>query len=424
MGDAAIKLNLSKAHTKVTGLSGNEIFCLNQLHMKPGNLCIGNSVFSMGVAGGIMSGIKNLAGGEIVQITSLIHDGRMKAIERMRQEAVENKSSGVTGVTTEIVNQGGNIEFLSVGSAVHNQTLATDAAPFTSSADAQELFCQIDAGFQPLQFAFGNVAYSIGIGGGVSGFFRSMKRGEVPQFSEIFDKTRHLALERISNEAKRCGANAVVGIETTITPMFGAQEMLMLGTACRHPLLNEYQANPVTSDMTSQEMWNLASLGYLPVRLVMGVSVYSLGVGGNLLSSLQSMGRGEIDTTTQLLYEAREKALERIERDAEQWNADEVVGVKTHVYDLGGGMIEFLAIGTAVKKFGGAATKSATMPVQAIIQDRDTYFENSLGTEVATTGGRGNMASGRKTLGGPYKVIIGLFAILFFILKVVLAFRH
>jgi hypothetical protein len=43
--------------------------------------------------------------------------------------------------------------------------------------------------------------------------------------------------------------------------------------------LTQYNANPVTSDMTSQEMWNLANLGYLPVRLVMGVSVYSLGLG-------------------------------------------------------------------------------------------------------------------------------------------------
>lgn len=43
---------------------------------------------------------------------------------------------------------------------------------------------------------------------------------------------------------------------------------------------------------------------------------------------------------TQLIYEAREKALDRIQKDAEKWGADEVVGVKTHVYDLGGGLNE------------------------------------------------------------------------------------
>ena len=428
MSNAAPKSDLSLSHRRVTGLSGNEIFCLRQLGMRPGNLCIGNSVFSIGVAGGIMSGIKNLAGGEIEQITTLIHDGRTKAIERMLNEAVVNQSSGVAGVTTEIMNQGGNIEFLSVGSAVHDpssETTRASSKPFTSSADAQELYCQIDAGFKPIQFAFGNVAYSIGVGGGIGGFFRSMKRGEVPQFSEIFDRTRHLALERISNEAKKCGANAVVGIETTITPMMGAQEMLMIGTASYHPLLTQYTDHPVTSDMTSQEMWNLANLGFLPIRLVMGVSVYSMGVGGNIMSSLQGMARGEINSMTSLLYEARERALMRIERDAEQWQADEVVGVKTHVYDLGGGMIEFLAIGTAVRKIEGACTRTTQMPVQAIIQDRDTYFEAAMGVDVVGSGGAGRkMASGGKTLGGPFQIVIGFFAFLFLIAKILLSFHH
>ena len=63
---------------------------------------------------------------------------------------------------------------------------------------------------------------------------------------------------------------------------------------------------------------------------------------------------------TQILYEAREKALSRIEQDAERCGADEVVGVKTHVYDLGGGLIEFMAIGTAVKKVEGVKTRVMT----------------------------------------------------------------
>jgi len=62
-----------------------------------------------------------------------------------------------------------------------------------------------------------------------------------------------------------------------------------------------------------------------------------------------------------LIYEAREKALDRIQRDAEQWGADEVVGVKTHVHDLGGGLIEFLAIGTAVKKMDNTTTRNQSL---------------------------------------------------------------
>jgi len=125
----------------------------------------------------------------------------------------------------------------------------------------------------------------------------------------------------------------------------------MIGTASTHPALNEYLNDPVTSDMTNEELWNLVNIGYLPIRLVMGVSVYSLGLASGITSSLKSLVGGQIDSLTELLYEAREKALERIEEDAEKCGADEVVGVKTRVYNLGGGLVEFMVIGTAVKKY-------------------------------------------------------------------------
>src|SRR4051812_34448766 len=56
-------------HKRVTGLSGNEIFCLHKLGMRPGQLCIGNSVVSIGFAGGMGAGLATLGGGEVEQIT-------------------------------------------------------------------------------------------------------------------------------------------------------------------------------------------------------------------------------------------------------------------------------------------------------------------------------------------------------------------
>ena len=40
-------------HQLVTGLSGNEIFCLSKAGLKPGQLCVGNSVVAIGLTGGI-----------------------------------------------------------------------------------------------------------------------------------------------------------------------------------------------------------------------------------------------------------------------------------------------------------------------------------------------------------------------------------
>ena len=71
----------------MTGLSGNEIYCLAQKGYGPGNIVVGNSVHSLGLVRGITSGLKTLSGGEIGSITQLIVDGRHAAINRLEQEA-------------------------------------------------------------------------------------------------------------------------------------------------------------------------------------------------------------------------------------------------------------------------------------------------------------------------------------------------
>ena len=45
----------------MTGLSGNEMYCLHLKGLQPGDLVIGNSVFSVGFVGGIGSGLRTLA---------------------------------------------------------------------------------------------------------------------------------------------------------------------------------------------------------------------------------------------------------------------------------------------------------------------------------------------------------------------------
>ncbi len=54
-----------------------------------------------------------------------------------------------------------------------------------------------------------------------------------------------------------------------------------------------------------------------------------------------------------------------------------MAGIKTYVYDLGGGLIEFIAIGTAVKRMPGAAALSPSLPTQAIIEDKTTFVNKA-----------------------------------------------
>jgi uncharacterized protein YbjQ (UPF0145 family) len=361
-----------------TGLSGNEIYCLHKKGLEPGELVIGNSVWSIGFGGALSAGFKTLAGGEVHEVTQIIHDGRQASFERMCAWTDLRGAVGITGITSELIQHGIGVEFLSIGSCVHRPGFNAKGLEFSSNSDGQALYCQLDAGFTPLHFVFGNVAYSIGIGGGIAGAFRSLARGEVKQYSDIFNTTRHMAIERIKQDAKKYRANCVLGINTTIVPFSGMQEMLMIGTASRHPLYDvSFDDSPATSDLTNEEMWNLVHLGYMPIELVLGVSVYSLGIVGGLSTFFKSFQRGELDQVTKLIYEARENALHHIQQDAIRVGADDVVGIKTYVYELGGGVIEFMAIGTAVKKIPGAKTVSDQLPPQAIIRDQDTFINTA-----------------------------------------------
>jgi uncharacterized protein YbjQ (UPF0145 family) len=400
-----------------TGLSGNEIYCLNLKGYAPGNIVVGNSVHSLGLLGSLGSGVKALVGGEIEQVTSLIEEGRETAFNRMIQEAKDH--CGITGVTSELIFHGANIEFLSIGSVVHSEAAGSNVK-FSTSADGQELYAQLDAGYQPICFAFGNVAYSMGVTRGLIGGLKTLARGEIREYSDIFNHTRHLALERIIAHAKIQKANAVLGIRTTILPFSGVNEMLMIGTASVNSSLpTSLTSKIITSDMTNVEMWNMAKMGYAPMRLLLGTSVYSLGFLGGVTSFFKSFMRGEINELTRMIYDARENALAIINQEAKEIGADDVVGVKTYVYQLGNGLVEFLAIGTAVKKIPDLKVESEQLPPQAIVYDRETFYDSTApGLRVGVNEGSKPINQG-SFIGGAIGIAI---FIIYIILSVM--FRH
>jgi len=357
----------------LTGLSGNEIYCLAKKGWAPGNIVVGNSVYSLGFVRSVTSGFKTLAGGELGSITELISDGRHAAIKRMEEESANHKAHGMTGVTSDLKKVGNLMEFLAIGSSVkgidHHEPF------FTTACSGQDLYCQIDAGYAPRHFVIGNVAYALGVGRGLLSAFRGLAGGEIKELSQMYNHTRHLALERLEKEAKDRGANAVVDIITKIVP-FGAgiKEMLMVGTASHNPAMGNPDL-PVTSELTGEELWNLTQLGYAPLRLLLGVSVYALGVGGGVTAFFRSFKRGEVNAVTRLIYEARENCLEHINKEAAEIGADGVIGTKLFIYEIGSSFVEVMAIGTAIKKNSQVRTESEQLLPQSIIRDRDTFFD-------------------------------------------------
>ena len=358
----------------VCSLSGNEIFCLQLKGLLPAEIVVGNSVRSLGLAGAIGSGLRTLAGGEVENITALISEGRHAAIGRLVDEARRHGAHGVTGVTTELSSLAGYTEFLSQGTSV----VAAGAAPsfFTTSASGTELYCHLDAGYTPIGFVMGNVAYALGIGRGITGGLSTLARGEVRQYSEMYNRIRHLALFRLRREAAAVGANAVVDVRIDLRPFgAGVVELLMTGTASRHPAFTADSRDPstvVTSELSGAEIFSLAQLGLAPVQLVMATSVYSLGVVGGIGASFAALAKGELKELTELIYGARENCLSLLRAEAESVGAERVVGNRLQIRELSPGLIEVVAVGTAVRRAHGITPHSPALPIQAVVRDDDS----------------------------------------------------
>lgn len=111
-----------------------------------------------------------------------------------------------------------------------------------------------------------------------------------------------------------------------------------------------------TSDLSGQEFWLVVDKGYLPVGLVLGNCVYSMGAFRGWLANLKGAFRGEVGDVTKLMYDARELALTRMQEEADALGADGIIGVDLKIeYMHEGEWMEVTAVGTAIKYVGSQA---------------------------------------------------------------------
>jgi hypothetical protein len=100
------------------------------------------------------------------------------------------------------------------------------------------------------------------------------------------------------------------------------------------------------------------------------------------LKAFKSFTRGEISELTRLVHDTREIAIDRLKSEADQLGAEDVVGVKTYIAEIGHGLVEFMAIGTAVKKTAGVSVATSALPVQAVVPDKDTWIDGDFGFQL------------------------------------------
>ena len=236
---------------------------------------------------------------------------------------------------------------------------------FTSDLSVNEFLLVKDAGFDPLGLVVGSSIYHIGY---QQSSWKQSQEMEV--LSQAMYHARELAMTRMEEEADSLGADGVVGVRLDIGRYEWGEHMaefIAIGTAIKHregKLHRAPNGRPFTSDLNGQDFWTLMRAGHRPVGMVMGSCVYHVAHRGFLQSMKQAGQNVELVNFTQALYDARELAMARMQTEAEQVEAEGIVGVQLQERNHGWGshVIEFFAVGTAIVPTGEANVLGSPTP--------------------------------------------------------------
>jgi uncharacterized protein YbjQ (UPF0145 family) len=234
---------------------------------------------------------------------------------------------------------------------------------FTSDLSVNEFLLVREAGFRPLGLVLGTSIYHVGFQMG-----RWNSNQELTVLSQAMYHARELAMTRMEAEADQLGADGIVGVRLEIEfKEFGSDiaEFIAVGTAVKADEAHRStpdgfawrnnQNKPFTSDLSGQDFWTLIQAGYAPLGMVMGSCVYHIA-HQRFWQAIGNVGQNvELPQFTEALYDARELAMSRMQAEAEQLEAEGIVGVQllSLGHRWGGHTTEFFAIGTAVRPLRG-----------------------------------------------------------------------
>jgi uncharacterized protein YbjQ (UPF0145 family) len=85
-----------------------------------------------------------------------------------------------------------------------------------------------------LGVVYGLVVRSMGLAGGISAGFKGLRRGEIPEYTQLLEDSRRHAIDRMVENAQLMGAQAVVAVRFDSSEI-GQQftEIVAYGTAVK-----------------------------------------------------------------------------------------------------------------------------------------------------------------------------------------------
>jgi len=83
--------------------------------------------------------------------------------------------------------------------------------------------------------------------------------------------------------------------------------------------------------------------------LVRDNTIRAKHVGKDIVAGLRNIVGGELKEYTEMISEAREESIAKMEEEAKKLGADAIIGVRITTSQVAAGAAEILAYGTAVK---------------------------------------------------------------------------
>ena len=218
-------------------LSVNEFLLVKEAGFHPRGLVVGSSIYHIGFSS------KGWSSSEVQTLTQAMYAARELAMSRMEEEADVLGADGIVGVRLDVgfYEWGrGTAEFLALGTAVSAEDggdWKTPAGkPFTSDLSGQDFWTLLQAGHAPLGLVMGTCVYHVAH----QGMFKAMgnigQNKEMPNFTQALYEARELAMERMQDEAKKVGAEGIVGVQIQEkSHVWGSHtiEFFAMGTAVR-----------------------------------------------------------------------------------------------------------------------------------------------------------------------------------------------
>jgi uncharacterized protein YbjQ (UPF0145 family) len=266
-----------------------------------------------------------------------------------------------------------------------------------SALTADEFAAIRSVGFEPVGQVFGAAVYNAGAASGyscpgapgspcdgsptpatqVSGRGRAGSFGPLVQ---AMDQARHTAVDRMITECAQLGGHGVVGVHVSRGAFLGGTQFTVIGTAVRAPGPEHGRSAPFTSDLSGQDFAKLITAGWVPVGLVLGISIGSRHDDRSTTRQARWIsGNAEVAGWTDLVNQSRQDARRQLESDVSRLGADGVViaampmrvrqrdcpaavGRRDHI-------VETSFIGTAVAGFSRAEQRDDGPPLAIMSLD-------------------------------------------------------